>query len=90
MDDAPKPFAKLFDTAEGQFLVTLVETDDEQPGVECRAADVNGVTAKITLSGWGDGEAGQERAFAMFDQERAEEGASMVRNIARRAVGEAA
>lgn len=79
--DSPQAFAKLFDTIEGQLLITLVETDDEEPDLEIRAASIDGVTAKMTLAF--DTEEEQQNAFNSFDQSGAEEASRSLRNAVR-------
>lgn len=77
------PFAKLFNTAEGQLLAYMGETDDFQPAIIVIAAPINGVVAQAKLSGWSDGEAGQQRAFDALDQWMAEGQALALRNSVR-------
>lgn len=82
--DTPTPFAKLFDTDEGQLLVTLVETENEEPGMEMRAASVSGITAKMTFAY--DDETQQLKAFAGVDHAGANEAARTLRNAIRNLV----
>lgn len=67
------PFAKLFDTAHGQLLVTLEEGPDEDPALMLRAACVEGITPSIRLDF--DTEAEQLERFAAYDQQQAEKAA---------------
>ena len=55
MADAPAPFAKLFDTPDGQLLAYMGQTDEYEPAVIVIAAEVNGVVPSATLSGWTSG-----------------------------------
>jgi hypothetical protein len=80
------PFAKLFDTAHGQLLVFLDETDDSEPAITVIGAYVDDVRPQAKLSGWEDPEGGQARAFDKIDQASAEEMAArlhaMVKGLA--------
>lgn len=82
-DEPPAPFAKLFDTPDGQLLAFLDSTDDYEPAIKVIAAAVNGVVPSATLSGWTDGEQGQQRAFTLIDQAAAEHHAKALRNVVR-------
>lgn len=81
MADAPEPFAKLFDTPDGQLLAFMDETDDGDPAMVFMAAPINGVSAKAILS-WPEVD-GQQRAFDMVDQAAAEEHARSLRDAVR-------
>lgn len=71
--DMPREdFAMLFDTAHGQLLVFLDETDEGDPAISIVGAEVRGVRPKAKLSGWSDGDAGQLRNFNKTDQVLAE------------------
>jgi len=76
------PFAKLFDTAHGQILYYLDETEHEEPAITVIGAYVRGVRPSVKLSGWPDGEAGQLRNFAKIDQAMAEATAAQFQRMA--------
>lgn len=81
------PFAKLFETEHGQFLVTT-ETGDDGPCLKLRAASVMGVEASVNLGPWSDDDAGWdhvEKLLADFTlgeaTDRAAQMQQMVRNL---------
>jgi len=78
----PRIFAKLFDTAHGQLLYYLDDTDDEEPAITVIGAYVRGVRPSAKLSGWPDGEAGQLRNFAKIGQADADATAVALFNTA--------
>jgi hypothetical protein len=73
-----QPFAKLFNTAHGQLLYLLDQTDDEEPAINVIGAYVNDVQPQAKLSGWSDGEEGQLRTFNAVDQLQAEQTAAQL------------
>lgn len=67
------PFAKLFDTPDGQILVTIDwDDDDEVDVVNIRAASRHGIVPAMKLGGWPDDEAGARKAFEAIGQDEAE------------------
>jgi len=80
--EAEQTFAKIFDTAHGQLLVFLDETDDGEPAISVIGADVRGVRPKAKLSGWADGEEAQLRNFEKTDQAMAEDFAAQLHRTA--------
>lgn len=90
--ESPRPFAKLFDTADGQLLVTHEYDDSEHPEapyrLKFRGAGHKGVDPAVSF-GWST-EAERDEAFVSVEPERAahtaRELASAVRNFM---VGEA-
>jgi hypothetical protein len=83
-----KPFAKLFDTPQGQLLVTTETGTSEAygPCLRTRGADAGGIIVEITHGPWPDTPGGWDHVQALldaFDQAQAEEcAASFVRMIA--------
>lgn len=78
-------FAKLYDTPNGQFLVTT-ETGDDGPCVKMRAASVGGVECSIMLGPWSDDDAGWDhvdRILAEFTQAEADQRAASMQAMVR-------
>lgn len=66
---APETFAKLFNTPDGQILVTIDWDDDNEVGVvNIRAASRHGVVPAMKLGGWPDDVAGARKAFDAIGQ----------------------
>lgn len=89
-------FAKLFDTARGQILVTT-DTKDGQDGeygpcLVIRAAGTLGVTPQISHGPWSDDEAGWDhvdKLLADFDQSQADDWAEKFHGMLTRLAGAA-
>lgn len=70
---ALEPFAKLFDTPDGQILVTIDwDDDDEKDVVNIRAAARHGIVPAMKLGGWPEDEAGARNAFDAIGQAEAD------------------
>ena len=80
------PFAKLFETRDGQILVTKDTDDDDRPTLACRFDGA----CSLTLTSFFNDEAKRDEAFDMFDQELADQQAIHMRNTTNRFGGKAA
>lgn len=78
-------FAKIFDTAHGQLLVTKAQNDECNPCLTIRV-DIDGITAEIKPA-WDDNDAGwdeRDRQFGDYTQETADKTAD---DLARMVLG---
>lgn len=80
------PFAKLFETALGQILVTKDTGDDDEPILACRFDGA----CSLTLTSFFESEAKRDAGFDLFDQALAEQQAIHMRATTDRFGGEAA
>lgn len=83
-------FAKLFQTANGQILVTIDwDEDADCQVVNVRGEDRHGIGATFKMSGWDDDATGAQTAFEAVDQAVAEKHAKSFVAMLDRFVGDA-
>lgn len=83
-------FAKLFQTENGQILVTIDwDEDADCQVVNVRGEDRHGIGAVFKMSGWDDDATGAQIAFDAIDQTVAETHAKSFVDMLDRFVGDA-
>lgn len=69
-----EPFAKMFDTPNGQILYAIDITDDDEPCIRVRGAYVDDVKPEAKLIYHGEND--RDAAFGKISQEMADETAA--------------